>query len=370
MSLYLVERKSVVRNLILVLALFVILTSSSILSVSAFAASSPQPAIFPLATYPITLTSPNAQSDGMFGTSAANTGKLAIVGALGETADGYSYAGHAYIYNAVTGKLIQNLTSPNAQSYGFFGGSVAISGKIVIVGAFGETADGNSGAGHVYVYNVATGKLIQTLTSPNAQSDGYFGLSVANSGKLVVVGAPYETANGYSQAGHAYIYNEATGKLIQNLTSPNAQSDGYFGTSVTISGKLVIIGASGETVDGYSLAGHAYVYNAISGKLIQTLTSPNAQSYGQFGQSLAISGKLAIVGACCETADGYSYAGHAYVYNAATGKLLQNLTSPNPQSDGVFGVSVWISGKLAVVGALGETADGYSGAGHAYIFKV
>ena len=45
-----------------------------------------------------------------------------------------------------------------------------------------------------------------TLTSPNAQAVGFFGWSVAISGKTVVVGAPYETADTFGVAGHAYIY--------------------------------------------------------------------------------------------------------------------------------------------------------------------
>ncbi len=246
MSLYVVERKSVVRNLILVLALFIVLASSSILSVSAFGIASPQPAISPLkGGYPKTLTSPHPQSNGEFGYSVAISGKLAIVGAWLETAGGYSEAGHAYIYNTTTWKLIQNLTSPNAQDYGYFGISVAISGKLAMVGA-ADNADGYSHAGHVYVYSAATWKLLQNLTSPNVQSGGYFGLAVAISGKLAIVGASYETAHGHSQAGHAYVYNATTWKLLENLTSPKAQEGGNFGSSVAISGNFAIVGAPGE----------------------------------------------------------------------------------------------------------------------------
>jgi outer membrane protein assembly factor BamB len=76
------------------------------------------------------------------------------------------------------------------------------------VGAYGETAGGYSAAGHAYVFNAKTGALVQTLTSPNAQLDGYFGFSVAISGSLVMVGACTEAAGGYSMAGHAYAYSK------------------------------------------------------------------------------------------------------------------------------------------------------------------
>ena len=132
------------------------------------------------------------------------SGKIAIVGAEWETVDGYTGAGRAYVFDADTGKLLQTLTSPDLQSYSFFGTSVAISGNFAIVGGYDE----NGGTGGAYVYNANTGKLIQTLTSRHAQNYGLFGWSVGISGKLEIVGAPYETADGFYQAGHAYLFKE------------------------------------------------------------------------------------------------------------------------------------------------------------------
>ncbi len=315
-----------------------------------------------------TLTSPNVQDTGGFGYSVSMSGKLVAVGAYYETADGYAGAGHAYVFNSATGKLITSFTSPNAQEYGEFGWSVSISNKLLTVGAPDENASGYSQAGHAYVFNAISGALIQTLTSPNAQTGGNFGWSLSMTSKLVAVGAVLETAKGYSEAGHAYIFNSASGKVIASLTSPKAQSEGYFGWSVSLTGKLVAVGAPLETADGYAWAGHAYVFNSATGKLVRTLASPNAQAYGEFGLSVSMTGKLVAVGAAGETANGYSYAGHAYVYNLATGRLVSILTSPNAQALGDFGLSVSMTGKVVTVGAPTETVQGDGEAGHAYMF--
>src|SRR5207245_5975821 len=96
------------------------------------------------------------------------------------------------------------------------------------------------------------GTLITTLTSPNG--GGWFGYSVAISGTNVVVGAPAENA------GHAYVFT-TTGTLITTFTSPNAQTGGEFGFVVDVSGTNVVIGTQGETAAGFSNAGHAYIYN-------------------------------------------------------------------------------------------------------------
>jgi hypothetical protein len=315
-----------------------------------------------------TLTSPNAQTNGCFGQSVAISGSTVVVGAYCETADGYSLAGNAYVFNATTGALINTLTSPNAQTDGYFGESVAISGDTAVVGAYGEAAGGYSVAGNAYVFNATTGALINTLTSPNAQTDEEFGSSVAISASTAVVGTRYMTANVCFGVGNAYVFNAMTGALIATLMSPNVQTGGCFGFAVAISGSTVVVGAFAESARGHSSAGNAYVFNATTGAVIATLTSPNAQTGGEFGYYVAISGSTVVVGAYAESAGGYCQAGHSYVFNATTGALVTTLTSPRPQEYGDF-AEVAISGNTTVVGAHGETAGGYSFAGNAYVFS-
>src|SRR5438309_11610109 len=86
-----------------------------------------------------------------------------------------------------------------------------------------------------------------TLTSPNAQNNGRFGFSVAiNEGDpIVVVGAPFETANALPHAGHAYVLDATTG-LITTLTSTNPHPTGLglgIGFSVCINAAAVVVGA-------------------------------------------------------------------------------------------------------------------------------
>ncbi len=321
------------------------------------------------------LSSPNVQTGGTFGYSVASSGSLVVIGAPYENVSGQTSAGHAYVLSAKTGTLISTLTSPNPQTYGFFGYSVAISGTTVaVVGAFGENVSiwfsTFVSAGHAYTFNAKTGALISTLTSPHAQNDGYFGLSVAIGGKTVVVGAWGETVSGHSGAGRAYTFNATTGARILTLKSPHAQTYGSFGLSVAIAGKTVAVGAWGETASGLSGAGRAYTFNATTGARILTLKSPNAQTGGNFGVRVAISGTTVVVGAMGETGSGQLQAGHAYTFSATTGKRIATLTSPSGQMAGFFGGSVAISGSIVVVGAQGETASGLLGAGHAYTFNA
>ena len=330
----------------------------------------------------ITLTSPNAQAGGFFGQSVAvnEGGPIVVVGAPQESAGtpAQSLAGHAYVLDTTTG-LITTLTSPAPQTGGEFGTSVAVSGTTVVVGARLESAGtpAQPSAGNAYVFDATDGSLVTTLTSPNAQSNGRFGLSVAVSGTMVVVGAPDESAGTPAQpeAGHAYVFDATDGSLITTLTSPNAQANGQFGRSVAVSGTTVVVGAPLESAGTpvQTHAGHAYVFDATDGSLITTLTSPNAQTIGFFGFSVAVSGTTVVVGALGESAGtpAQTFAGHAYVFDASTGFLTPTtLTSPNAQTDGFFGLSVAVGGTTVVVGAPSEIVGLLTHAGHAYSFDA
>lgn len=208
-----------------------------------------------------TLTSPNSSPEGAYGSWADASSNFIVVAAYNETANGYTGAGHAYIYSARTGALLHTLTSPNAQTGGEFGGfGAAVSGNIVVVGAWNEAANGYAEAGHAYIYNAATGALLRTLTSPNAQTNGNFGNGIVVSGNIVVVGAWNEAANGYASASHAYVFNTETGALLRTFTSPNAQAGGHFGSDVALAGFIFAVGAENETAGGYSGAGHEYIF--------------------------------------------------------------------------------------------------------------
>jgi hypothetical protein len=310
-----------------------------------------------------TLTSPNPQKDGLFGVTVAINGMYIVVGASNETSGGYVNAGNAYVFT-LFGKLVTTLTSPNPQALGAFGLSVATDGWNVVVGAPQETSGGHNAAGNAYVFTVF-GKLVATLTSPNAQTSGFFGVSVAIDGGYIVVSAFLENSGSYVRAGNAYVFT-VFGKLVATLISPNPVKYGEFGYSVATDGWNVVVGAQEETSGVYVWAGNAYVFT-VFGKLLTTITTPNPQNSGFFGMSVATNGMYIIVGTA-ENSNGNSFAGRAYVFTAS-GNLVTTLTSPNSQKDGVFGSSVAINGICIVVGAAGEDSGVYSAAGNAYVFR-
>ena len=312
-----------------------------------------------------TFTSPYPQTGGLFGASVAVSGTRLIVGAPTETVAGLPLAGHVYIFSN-TGSLVATLASPNPQTAGGFGWSVAVSGNSLVVGAIGEAAGGFAAAGHVYVFDDA-GSLMTTLTSPNPQTAGDFGFGAAVSGDIVIVGSPGEVAGGFARAGHAYVFRN-TGSLVATLASPNPQNGGFFGASVAVSGKSVVVGAFGEPAGGFAMAGRAYTFSN-TGSLIAALASPSPQTGGLFGNSVAVMGVSVFAGAPRETARGVDFGGQGYIFSNR-GPFVATLTSPNSRVGGFFGGSVAVSGNSVVVGASGEASGGFAGAGHAYLFAL
>lgn len=283
----------------------------------------------------IILSSTNPQFSGEFGYSVATNGGLVVVGAPDESVGVYTDAGNAYVFNATTGHLRTALRDPNSQYYGEFGYSVALVGSEAVIG----------GDGNTYTYDALTGALIATLSSPNSQDLAVGGYVIA-SGRVDVVGEPLENVSNDEFAGSAIVSNASSGAVLATLTSPNSQADGGFGYAVATSGSLVVADAPGETVGGNASAGRAYLFNAETGSLVSTLTSPESQYYGNFGYSAAISGNTLVVGAPGEAVDGYTFAGRAYVFNAAP------LTSSGSTSSWSRQESIRFVAGLAAVGAI------------------
>jgi len=263
-----------------------------------------------------------------------------------------------------------------------FGWSVSISGNYAVVGAPYEDDAGGAQSGKAYVFDVATGNLLHTLDNPNAygtSANDQFSYTLAVDGNYAIVGAYYEDDAGGVDSGKAYIYDVTTGNLVHTLDNPTAFSTSAgdnFGESVAISGNYAIVGARLEDDAGGAASGKAYIFDVTTGNLVHTLDNPNVFSTSlndTFGEAVSISGNYAIVGASLEDDSSGISSGKAYIFDVTTGNLVHQLDNPNAFStsfaDG-FGGSVSISGNYAIVGAYAEDDAGGSGSGKAYIFDV
>ncbi|CAD5960121.1 Integrin alpha-9 [Planktothrix tepida] len=322
----------------------------------------------------------NLQSDNYngwsdyFGRAVAISGDTAIVGAR-VTLLSEKETGSAYIFQREadgTWTKVDQLQASDKQAYAAFGNSVAISGDTAIVGAPKE----DTGIGSAYIFQRKAGsdkwtQKAQLQASDKLDSD-FFGNSVAISGDIAIVGAPKEDKG----TGSVYIFQrEADGTWTQKakFQASDKQADANFGNSVAISGDIAIVGAPKEDKG----TGSVYIFQrGADGTWTQKakFQASDKQADANFGNSVAISGDTAIVGAYYQDTDSKQDAGSAYIFQReADGTWTQKakLQASNKQAKAKFGNSVAISEDTAIVGACYQDTDSkQQDAGSAYIFTV
>ena len=255
-----------------------------------------------------TLLDPGPSAGDVFGHAVAMSGARMVVVARG--------VGNAYVYDlaSATPTIVAILNDPMPEDLDSFGSSVAISGPRVVVGGSGGSATGAPDAGIAYVYDLGSATPttpVMTLVNPVPEEDDKFGSAVSISGTLVVVGADRDDAP-VGDAGSAYLYDLASAAPtlpVATLRNPEPVHGGNFGSSAAMSGTRVVIGAKGS--------GRVYVYDlagATPAVPVTVLDNPSPAPFDQFGFSVAISGTRVVVGAY-QDERGATDTGSAYVYD-------------------------------------------------------
>ena len=220
---------------------------------------------------------------------------------------------------------------------------------------------------------VATEEAKLMVTS--GQALGFFGSSVALSGGTALVGAPYVDVGGNVDRGAAYVFvrDPNTGAWSQQakLTASDGAADDYFGQSVALAGDTALVGADRADVGGNADQGAAYVFvrSGTSWNQQAKLTASDGAANDYFGYSVALAGDTALVGA--PSKDGlYASQGAAYVFvrSGTTWSPQRKLTASDGAANDEFGTSVALSGDTALVGADRADVSGNADQGAAYVF--
>lgn len=349
------------------------------------------------------------KAESEFGYSVAISGDYAVVGAIYDyhvtaSLDTLKEAGAAYIFknNAGTWSEVQKIVASNRSAASQFGCSVAISGDYVIVGAFGDDLDATEAnfldlAGSAYIFKNTAGiwSQVQKIVASDRAEVDFFGTSVAISGDYAIVGANLEDENAVggdflNNAGSAYIFKNNAGvwSQVQKIVASDRGSGDGFGTSVSLSGDQLIVGAytDGKDATGFgdvALAGSAYIFknNAGTWSQVQKIVASDRSSFDYFGFSVAISGDYAVIGARYDAQDvkggnPISTAGSAYIFknNGGSWSQVQKIVASDRETSNQFGQCVAISGDYILVGAFLESEDEYDAntmnyAGSVYVFK-
>ena len=268
------------------------------------------------------LAVPSTTSAAAFGRAVTGTDDLTgdgtpdlLVGAGGlDIAD--RLQNRAYLVDGAAGAIVLDLFTPQtAEDFGGFGAAVAVVGDLnangtpdLAVGAPGESADleGDfSRDGRVYVFDGATGEQLRLVTSPNPQTDGFFGAQLAVVPDLTGDGAPellVGATDGLNRAvegeQRAYLLDLTNGNVVFTLAPPaDAGARNFFGAALAVADVAgdatddLLVAAPGASVTGLTFTGQVYVFDGADGTLARTLPDATAASGGtNFGRSLAVMG--------------------------------------------------------------------------------
>lgn len=274
---------------------------------------------------------------------------------------------------------VQKLTASDGAPNDEFGVSVSVSGDVALVGAEskGCSAGIDCGAAYVYRFDGISWIEEQKLRALDAAPRDFFGVSVSVSGDVAVVGALQPDCAGDLVCGGAYVFrfDGFTWVQEQKLIASDASGFAGFGRSVSVDGDVVVVGAYLDyCAAGYCGAAYVFRFNGVTWLEEQRLIASDAAANDDFGISVSVSGDVALVGAqrdnCADPI--FSDCGAAYFYRFDGLRWVEEqklIPSDAFRIFGrLFGRSVSVNGDLALVGAYADACP-YSNCGAVYFYR-
>jgi FG-GAP repeat len=308
-------------------------------------------------------------ANDFFGISESISGNFAIIGAnldnIGSNIDQGSAS--IYKYDGSNWVFFKKLIDATGQASDEFGWSVSISGDYAVVGARVDDigANINQGSVSVYKFDGTDWVFMQRLTDPIGLSIDEFGSSVSISGNYIAVGATNGNAGSSVDFGTVSIFkfDGVNWVFMQKISDVTGATGDEFGYAVSISGNQLIVGAPFDDVGVNADQGSAsfFRYNGTNWVLVQKITNALGTSGDLFGRSVSVVSNYAVIG---EPSNGVGI-GNIYRYNGINWALMQSLTEA---SSGGFANRVAVSENYILIGASSELVGVNASQGAAYLY--
>ena len=310
-----------------------------------------------------------------FGSSVALDGNTALIGASFDekSCSGVDIrCGAAYVFTRFEKRwsFQQKLVAEDANGYAEFGTSVSLDGDTALIGA---RLDGAScketntrcGAAYVFIRSGNHWTQHQKLVAEDPAHNSVFGGTVALNGNTLLIGAEFD--NGFCiSCGSVYIFTRSGNSWSQQQKLISEDGDGFhqFGSAVAIDGDDILIGAAGDDQNCNFGCGAAYVYtrSGNSWTLQQKLVASDSEDGASFGSSTALYGDTLLIGAPSDDGSCQGEAvncGAAYVFTRSGASWIQQqkiVAEDVSMHDGFrdyanFGKAVALEGDIAVINA-------------------
>lgn len=345
-----------------------------------------------LLTEEIKLVPGGDESVNNFGRAIGFGARTIVAGAIGDGGAGPD-AGAVFVFRDTsaggdwTRAEMAALRSRETAASDRFGYSLALHGRTLLVGA-PKDDDRGVDSGSAFIFrdigdSADWGRIAEVrLTAPDGAPDDQFGNAVALEGSTAVVGAGGDDDRG-PFSGSVYVFSDKSDSGdwssigVTKLIARDGAPGDIFGAAVAVSGRTILIGASGDDDKGGS-SGSAYLFRdtSLAGDWSSTsqikLRAADASPRDEFGSVVAIDGRRAVIGAPFDRDLGTD-SGSAYVFldTSPAGDWSayrqRKLMAEDAAMGANFGSSVAVKGSTVIVGAHHESAHGrYAGAFYVY----
>ncbi len=296
------------------------------------------------------LSGANIAEGDQFGSSVVISADTVVVGGSNDD-EGGDVCGAIWVLKQTESGWVdlQKLIPSDPGEWKGLGDSVSISGDTILAGAPLDSDNGDfSGSAYVFTSTGGVWSQQQKILAPDGAADDWFGIASCIYGDTAIIGSFADE----SYTGAAYVFTRTADvwSFQQKLTASDATAGDEFGYSISLLEDTVLIGAPADDTG----AGSAYVFTQSEGAWTEQakLMASDRASFDSFGLSVSASGNTALVGAY-EDDDGGYRSGSAYVFTRSEGAWTQQqkLTASDATTEDSFGISVSVSGSMAVIGA-------------------
>ncbi|MEO1087721.1 MAG: hypothetical protein AAFY88_26100, partial [Acidobacteriota bacterium] len=247
---------------------------------------------------------------GIFGGAVAISGDTVVVGA--QTASGPpTSVGAVYLFKkdqggpANWGRVVK-LTADVPQVFGLFGAAVALDGDTLVVGAPGQNS--------VYVFRRHQGGpeawgQVAVIDADPATGSARFGGSLALDGDRILVGAQRDSLDA-EDSGAAYLFDRNLGGpeswgQVARLTADVPADFAEFGDEVALQGTTAVVTATRQDF------GRVFIFEENQGGadawgLAYQIEPVDTSAFDFFGQRLALDGDLLVASALNDSSEGNS----------------------------------------------------------------
>jgi len=283
------------------------------------------------------------------------------------------YKGTNVIFNVCTGNytwvMKQEINNPTPAGGDWFGSSISLYENTLVAGAKrDDTGATNTGSVYVYTRTGSAWALQQTINNPTPDADEWFGSSISLYGNTLVVGAPNDTVE---DTGSCYVYTRMglTWTIQQTITNPSPEASDWFGDSVSLYQDTLVVSASYDDTGAYN-AGSVYVYTRTGGIWTpqQTINNPTPDAHDWFGDSISLFQDTLAIGVMRDTPnDQHTGSCCVYIRTGGVWTLQQTINNPTPEGYDSFGDSVSLFQDTLAIGAWGDET-GEEDAGSCYVY--